>query len=130
MHPIIRTRKGTPLAGGAPFEKAMGERLLLLGRLFAALLLENRGRFEGKRSGSSDLHGSASLGITTRTSRTSLHLKRTKPDQLNLVATLYSSGDGIQHSAKSSFGALLGSAFTKLGLNLLYKLSLVHRASW
>ena len=115
-------------------EKGREELLLLLAAtLLAGLLgrLENglecgRG-LECKGLRSFNLELLAGAGVTTGAGCTGLHLERTETDELNLIATLNSVGDGAKYSGESGLGALLSSVLAQLGLNAVNKLCLIHR---
>ena len=106
--------------------------LLLLAALLSLaglhFLLENGRGLECKSGRSSNLHFLAGLRIATSAGSTSLHLESTEADQLHFVL-LNGVADGIKDSLKSFLCLLLGGTFTKLGLNAVNKLSLVHRPS-
>ena len=111
-----------------------GQLLLLAGLLGAALLLglhnslEGGRRLEGQCGGGCNLHLCAGLRIAAGALGASLHFEGAETDKLNFVATLNGVGDSTEYGGESSLGALLRCAFAKLGLNAVYKLSLVHRS--
>ena len=82
------------------------------GRLASCLLrhgvLERLAGLEHRHHGSRDLNGLLGLGVAADAGGALFHLEGAKAHQLDLVAFLQGSGDGVQSSGDDSLGFLLG----------------------